>query len=478
MSKKNTTTFALIHKILINNFSKSSLTFSIIYLFLGIVVFTRILDINNIRPYLSAISPDKIIEEYEAQFKSLNKENTQFDVLEKIKLNPIFLKTFYEFIERKCDSRLGINKLFLSSDYAPNYCFDFLYRFGIVELVDTQKSIRVEFIKNSEVKIEPLTTQYLSDLASKESSTLELPKTLSYLRYLHEGLEFFLDTNKYTISSESNKTFGHKKIFFLPLNSSDGYFYLKISNLILKAKLCTQKCPISKIETINLSKEVFVKADFQKNIDKNQDNIINWTLGEHLEEGINISYTDNQYSQFSRLFISLWELLISNVSVFILILAMFLCLFIYSRISLNKDNRNSRKKEIYIDQRHSVMGVGVSEHNTANLQGGSIINESEGAKVITRQSQGYENEDVIYATEQIRKILKELQDNYPMTAIYWKEDLALKAIKQMEKDPNFIEAVVRLIRENKREFLVKKISHPAAEALCDMVAYLYKIKFI
>ena len=216
------------------------------------------------------------------------------------------------------------------SNHASNYCFDFLYRFGIVELVDTQKSIRIEFIKNSEVKIEPLTTQYVSDLASKESSSLKLPKTLSYLRYTPEGLKNFLATNNYTINSESNKAFGYKKIKFSPLNSDDGYFYLilKEFNLILKAKLCTQKCPISKIETINLSKEVFVKADFQKNIDKNQDNIINWTLGEHLEEGININYTDNQYSYFSKLFISLWEFLIGNLSIFILTLAIFLGLFI------------------------------------------------------------------------------------------------------------------------------------------------------
>ena len=95
MNKKNKITFALIHKILINNYSKSSWIVGIVsgFIWIFILIFTLILN-NNVPPYPSTISPDKIIEKYEAQFKSLNTENTQFDVLKKIKFNPIFWENF------------------------------------------------------------------------------------------------------------------------------------------------------------------------------------------------------------------------------------------------------------------------------------------------------------------------------------------------------------------------------------------------
>ena len=415
----------------------------------------------------SRIPSDKAIEEYLTIIEPLNIQKTNFRVIERIRFNTSFLEEIYKF--RRCivpyesakeqsDVLTWHKDEFFRWNWYKFECFRGFYKFGIIELINMGTGEKLEWDDNGGYFfLVDLDKAEFNKLQEIQKTAMEMPSILDIYDFRHINEYQYYQNEVQSINAQTTDNPLYKKISLSPLNRDrEGYFYLidKKLKLLFKTKLCTHKCPYSEIKTVNLPEEI--KVDFQKKINKSQEKVTTRSSGDFLDRGINITYVEPHYSYFYRIITRLYELIAQN---FGLLIPATIGVFILSRKKF--------RKYLFINQSHSNIGVGYSEENTVTQQAGTILN---GQELIQQEL----SQDIDFTAEQIRRIIKQLQETHPIATPNQKEDLALEAIKLIEKDAFLKEQVVKVDRTIGVKALEDRINHPVAINFCDLMVY-YKI---
>ena len=411
------------------------------------------------------IVPDKTIEEYTITIEPLDRQKTEFRVFEKIKFNTLFLDKIqktngcivhYEIAKKQSDFTARSEFKFWQNQYMrkiTSNCFGIFYKFGIIELIDMETGEKLEW--SDKGYLFTGINLHKEELNKLQETAIEMPSIsdLDDSRDIHEYQ--YYQNEIQSINGQTTDNPLYQKISLSPLNiDKEGYFYLidKKLKLLFKTKLCTQECPFSEIQTVDLPEEF--KADFQKKINKSQDKVTTRSSGDFLDRGINITYVKPHYNYFYRIITRLYELIAQN---FGLLIAATIVIFILCRKKFIK--------YLFINQSHSNIGVGYSEENTVTQQAGTILN---GQEIIQQEL----SQDIDFTAAQIRIIIKQLQETHPIATPSQKDDLALQAIKRIEKDAHLSEQVVKVARTIGVDALVDRINHPVARNFCELMAYL------